>query len=188
MIRDGYHADLDELREIARGGKSWIARFQAEQVRRTGIPSLKVGFNKVFGYYIEITHAHGAKVPADYIRKQTVKNAERYITPELKEYEEKVLPRRGPRLRAGVRAVPDPARPRGGRVAPAAPGRRGAGAARRARRPWPSWRPGRATAAPRWSDEPVLEIDDGRHPVLDADAAAGRRSSPTTRGSARTPA
>ena len=91
LIRDGFHPDLDELRETARGGKSWIARFQAEQVRRTGINSLKVGFNKVFGYYIEITHSHGAKVPADYVRKQTVKNAERYITPELKEYEDRVL-------------------------------------------------------------------------------------------------
>jgi DNA mismatch repair protein MutS len=91
LIREGYHPDLDELREIARGGKSWIAHFQAEQVRRTGINGLKVGFNKVFGYYIEITHAQGSKVPADYIRKQTVKNAERYITPELKEYEDKVL-------------------------------------------------------------------------------------------------
>ena len=95
MIRDGYHPGLDELRANAKGGKSWIAKFQAEQVRRTGIASLKVGFNKVFGYYIEITHAQaqarGAEIPEDYIRKQTVKNAERYITPELKEHEEKVL-------------------------------------------------------------------------------------------------
>jgi DNA mismatch repair protein MutS len=95
LIREGYHAGLDELRVNARGGKSWIARFQGEQIRRTGIQNLKVGFNKVFGYYIEITHAQaqarGANIPSDYIRKQTVKNAERYITPELKEYEEKVL-------------------------------------------------------------------------------------------------
>ncbi len=95
LIRDGYHPGLDELRASAKGGKSWIARFQAEQVKRTGIASLKVGFNKVFGYYIEITHAQaqarGAEIPSDYIRKQTVKNAERYITAELKEYEEKVL-------------------------------------------------------------------------------------------------
>src|SRR5262249_27665327 len=94
LIRDGYHPELDELRDHARGGKSWMAKFQAEQIRRTGIQSLKVGFNKVFGYYIEITHAQaqarGANIPGDYIRKQTVKNAERYITPELKEYEEKV--------------------------------------------------------------------------------------------------
>ncbi|HYV38648.1 MAG TPA: DNA mismatch repair protein MutS, partial [Gemmataceae bacterium] len=91
LIREGFDAGLDELRGIARGGKEWIARFQAEEITRTGIGSLKVGFNQVFGYYIEITHAHVAKVPADYQRKQTLKNAERYITPELKEYEEKVL-------------------------------------------------------------------------------------------------
>jgi DNA mismatch repair protein MutS len=95
LIRDGYHAELDELRAHAHGGKSWIAKFQAEQIRKTGIASLKVGYNKVFGYYIEITHAQaqarGPNIPGDYVRKQTVKNAERYITPELKEYEEKVL-------------------------------------------------------------------------------------------------
>jgi DNA mismatch repair protein MutS len=95
LIRDGYHPGLDELREAAKGGKSWIAKFQAEQVRRTGIQSLKVGYNKVFGYDIEITHAQaqarGGDIPSDYIRKQTVKNAERYITPELKEHEERVL-------------------------------------------------------------------------------------------------
>jgi DNA mismatch repair protein MutS len=91
LIRDGYDAALDELRSTARGGKSWIARFQAEEIRRSGIPSLKVGFNKVFGYYIEVTHTHADKVPADYIRKQTIKNAERYITPELKEHEDRVL-------------------------------------------------------------------------------------------------
>jgi DNA mismatch repair protein MutS len=91
LIRAGYHAELDELRTIARGGKEWIARFQTQECARTGINSLKVGFNKVFGYYIEITHAHVQKIPADYQRKQTLKNAERYITPELKEYEGKVL-------------------------------------------------------------------------------------------------
>jgi len=91
LIRSGYNADLDELRTIARGGKEWIARFQTQECERTGINSLKVGFNKVFGYYIEITHTHSQRIPADYQRKQTLKNAERYITPELKEYEEKVL-------------------------------------------------------------------------------------------------
>ncbi|HZU38696.1 MAG TPA: DNA mismatch repair protein MutS, partial [Gemmataceae bacterium] len=91
LIRDGYNAELDELRTIARGGKDWIARFQADEILRTGIASLKVGFNRVFGYYIEVTHAHAGKVPNDYQRKQTLKNAERYITPELKEYEERVL-------------------------------------------------------------------------------------------------
>ncbi len=93
LIREGYHPALDELREAAKGGKSWIARFQADLMSRTGISGLKVGFNKVFGYYIEITHAQaaGKSLPEDFIRKQTVKNAERYITPELKEYEDKVL-------------------------------------------------------------------------------------------------
>ncbi len=91
LIRPGYDATLDDIREIARGGKEWIARFQAQEITRTGIGSLKVGFNKVFGYYIEITNTHAAKIPTDYIRKQTLKNAERYITPDLKEYEEKVL-------------------------------------------------------------------------------------------------
>ncbi|MEX2139465.1 MAG: DNA mismatch repair protein MutS [Pirellulales bacterium] len=91
FIRTGFHVELDDLRELASGGKQWIARYQHQEMERTGIPSLKVGFNKVFGYYLEVTHTHGQKVPDHYIRKQTVKNAERYITPELKEYEEKVL-------------------------------------------------------------------------------------------------
>ncbi len=91
LIRAGYDAELDELHAITRDGKEWIARFQAEEITRTGIPSLKVGYNQVFGYYIEITHTHAGKVPSDYQRKQTLKNAERYVTPDLKAYEEKVL-------------------------------------------------------------------------------------------------
>ncbi len=91
FIRDGFSTDLDALRDLTSGGKQWIARYQADQATRLEIPSLKVGFNKVFGYYLEITNTHGSKIPADYIRKQTVKNAERYITPDLKEYEERVL-------------------------------------------------------------------------------------------------
>lgn len=91
VIRPGFHAQLDELRDLAKGGRQWIAAYQAKESERTGIPSLKVGFNKVFGYYLEVTVAHLDKVPEDYIRKQTLKNQERYITPELKEYEDKVL-------------------------------------------------------------------------------------------------
>ena len=91
VIRPGYNAQLDELRDLARGGKKWIAEYQKREIERTGIPSLKVGFNKVFGYYLEVTAANMDKVPADYIRKQTLKNQERFVTPELKEYEEKVL-------------------------------------------------------------------------------------------------
>ncbi len=91
IIRDGFRPELDELRKTARDGKSWIASFEAEEVQRAGIPSLKVGFNRVFGYYIEVTNTHRDKVPEHYIRKQTLKNAERYITPELKEWESRVL-------------------------------------------------------------------------------------------------
>ena len=79
------------MRKLAAGGKQWIAQYQKQICDETGIPSLKVGFNKVFGYYLEVTNTHKDKVPPDFIRKQTLKNAERYITPDLKEYEEKVL-------------------------------------------------------------------------------------------------
>lgn len=91
FVRQGYSSDLDECRELMAGGKQWMAAYQAKMQSESGIPSIKVGYNKVFGYYLEVTHAHGGKVPAEFIRKQTLKNAERYITPELKEYEEKVL-------------------------------------------------------------------------------------------------
>ncbi|MBN1442976.1 MAG: DNA mismatch repair protein MutS [Planctomycetes bacterium] len=91
LIREGYCAELDELRAIAREGKQWIARFQQGEIEKTGISSLKVGFNKVFGYYLEVTNTHREKIPPSYIRKQTLKNCERFITPELKEYENKVL-------------------------------------------------------------------------------------------------
>ena len=91
VVREGFDAKLDELRDLSKGGKQWIASYQAQESERTGIPNLKIGFNKVFGYYLEVTAAHWSKVPDDYIRKQTLKNQERYITPELKEYEDKVL-------------------------------------------------------------------------------------------------
>jgi DNA mismatch repair protein MutS len=91
VIRKGFNAELDELRGLAFSGKQWIVDLQKKERERTGISSLKVGFNNVFGYYIEITHTHKEKIPADYIRKQTLTNAERYITPDLKEYEEKIL-------------------------------------------------------------------------------------------------
>jgi DNA mismatch repair protein MutS len=91
IIRDGHSPELDELRSAARGGKDWIARLQEDERKRTGIESLKIKFNNVFGYFIEITTSQLAKVPDDYTRKQTMSNAERYITPALKEMENKVL-------------------------------------------------------------------------------------------------
>lgn len=90
-IRPGYHAELDELRDAATQGRKWLADFQASEIERTGIKSLKVRHNKVFGYYIEISKSYLADVPESYIRKQTLVNAERFITPELKEYENKIF-------------------------------------------------------------------------------------------------
>ncbi len=100
VIRPGYDAELDELRSLRDGGKQYIVGLQQRERERTGIGSLKVGFNKVFGYYLEITHAHTGRVPPDYERRQTLAGAERYVTPELKEYEERVL---GAEERMGVR-------------------------------------------------------------------------------------
>jgi DNA mismatch repair protein MutS len=91
VIRNGYNKELDELRSLSFSAKDWIANLQLKERERTGISSLKIGFNNVFGYFIEITHTHKDKIPNDYIRKQTMTNAERYITLELKEYEDKVL-------------------------------------------------------------------------------------------------
>ena len=91
MIRDGVNEELDKLRNISRNGKNYLLEIQTKEAQRTGITSLKIAFNNVFGYYLEVTHAHKDKVPEEWIRKQTLANAERYITPELKEYEEKIL-------------------------------------------------------------------------------------------------
>ncbi len=167
FIRPGFHEPLDALRDLASGGKQWIAAYQAREAERTGIANLKVGFNKVFGYYLEITNAQSAKIPPEYIRKQTVKNAERYITPELKEYEEKVLSADEQsisleyELYLELRDL----------VAAAARRLRATAAilaqldvlvalADQARR--------RNYCRPTIVDDPLLEIIDGRHPVLDA--------------------
>ncbi|MBL7912930.1 MAG: DNA mismatch repair protein MutS [Bacteroidia bacterium] len=90
-INKGINAELDELRNIAFSGKDYLLQIQQREVEKTGISSLKVAYNSVFGYYLEVTHLHKDKVPAEWIRKQTLTNAERYITPELKVYEEKIL-------------------------------------------------------------------------------------------------
>jgi DNA mismatch repair protein MutS len=87
----GFNEELDTLRELLGGGKDWVERYQRKEQERTGIKSLKVNFNRTFGYYIEVTHSNKESVPNDYIRKQTLTNAERFITPELKEYEAKIL-------------------------------------------------------------------------------------------------
>ncbi len=91
LIRDGYDATLDELRSASTEGKNWIAKLKQEEMERTGISNLKIAYNAVFGYFIEVTKSHLDKVPDNYTRKQTVANAERFITPELKEMESKIL-------------------------------------------------------------------------------------------------
>ena len=91
IIKNGYDNNLDELRGISRNGKSWIAKLEESERKKTGISSLKVNYNKVFGYYIEVTKTHKDKIPDYYIRKQTLVNSERFISPQLKEYESRVL-------------------------------------------------------------------------------------------------
>ena len=166
FIRDGYFTDLDRLRELGAGGKQWIANYQAAEISRTGISSLKVGYNKVFGYYIELKNTQREKTPENYIRKQTVRDAERYITPELKEYEEQVLTadERGKELEYTLfldlrDTVQADARRLQGTAAALAMLDVLAALAELARQ--------RGYCRPRVVDEPVLRILDGRHPVLD---------------------
>jgi DNA mismatch repair protein MutS len=172
IIRRGYDADLDALHAVARGGKEWIAKFQADEITRTGIASLKVGFNQVFGYYIEVTHTHVKKIPADYVRKQTLKNAERYITPELKEYEEKVLSaetkihEREYELFLALRDQVAAQTPRLVQTAAAL-------ATLDVLAALAELASARNYCRPELRDEPVLEIRDGRHPVLDQSLPPG---------------
>lgn len=91
IIKSGYNSELDELRDLSLNAKNWIANLQKQEREKTSIQSLKINYNKVFGYYIEISNSHKDKIPENYIRKQTLVNSERYITPELKEYEDKIL-------------------------------------------------------------------------------------------------
>ena len=91
VINSGISSELDELRTIMHSGKKWIDSFQNSLKEELKIPKLKIGYNKIFGYYIEVTKSHQAKIPSSFVRKQTLTNSERYITEELKKYEEKVL-------------------------------------------------------------------------------------------------
>ncbi len=91
VIKAGFNEQLDRLHGVSADGRSWLAEYQQSQIKRTGIANLKIGYNKVFGYYIEINHSAADRAPANYVRKQTIKNAERYITDELKKYEEQVI-------------------------------------------------------------------------------------------------
>ncbi|MDR3183257.1 MAG: DNA mismatch repair protein MutS [Planctomycetaceae bacterium] len=172
FIRSGFNAELDELRLLQKGGKQWIADFQAAEIRRSGISSLKVGYTSVFGYYIEITNVNNAKIPENYIRKQTLKNAERYITPELKEYEEKVLSAAERAVALEMSLLAELCRQTGERrqaIAAAAK----ALAALDVIAALASLARERGYCRPVLVKEPVLNIIDGRHPVLDALEPAG---------------
>ena len=166
MIRPGFSGELDDLRALAKGGKEWIAGYRAKEADRTGIGSLKVGFNKVFGYYLEVTATHRDKVPDDYTRKQTLKDRERYVTPELKEYEDKVL-------RAEERAVAleqelfAALREEVAGHVPALQATAGALADLDVLACFAHLAAGRRYVRPELTDEPTLEIVAGRHPVLD---------------------
>ena len=172
FIRGGFSGELDRLRDLAAGGKQWIAQYQADQIASTGIPNLKVAYNKVFGYYIEITNAHKDKTPGHYLRKQTTVNAERYITPELKEYEEQVVTadERAKELECELfarlrEAVQAQARRLQATAAVLAQLDVLAGLAELART--------RGYCRPEVVAEPILSIRDGRHPVLDANDTSG---------------
>jgi DNA mismatch repair protein MutS len=170
LFRDGVDDELDEVRSLQRDAGAWLSKYQADLVVSTGIPPLKVGFNKVFGYYIEVTHTHVAKIPDSFTRKQTLKNAERYITPELKTFEDKVTTaetRAFDREKDLFAALCDEAHAkitelgRFAEVVAELDVLRGfADTARRHR-----------YVRPILVDEPVLHIAQGRHPVLDQSLA-----------------
>lgn len=173
LVRDGYDAALDELRAASREGKDWIANLQEREIARTGIKSLKVRFTSVFGYFIEVTRANLSAVPQDYVRKQTTVGSERFITPELKEIEGKIL---GSDERAKAREIEIFQNLRGMALAEISAVQTTAGAiaaldalaslAETARR--------RHYCRPEVDDSGVIEISEGRHPVLDQQAGAER--------------
>ncbi len=166
VIRDGYHAELDDLRAVRRDGAGWIAKLEARERARTGIDSLKIRHNQVFGYYLEVTKANAARVPPDYHRKQTLVNAERYVTPELADLEATVLGAEGKIRALEARLFEDLRRAAADEAARIqAHARRlaaldaAAGLAEAANRH--RW------VQPRIVDEPVLRLVGGRHPVVE---------------------
>ena len=166
LVRDGADPEVDECRTLQRDATGWMAEYQARLAADAGIPSLKIGYNRVFGYYIEVTHAHSAKVPAAFTRRQTLRNAERYVTPELKTFEDKVLSAEG-RAIARERAVFESLCAEAAAMMSdlaafadevAALDAAAGLAETAARLRW---------VRPEIVDEPVLDVTGGRHPVLD---------------------
>ncbi len=166
MIRPGYSADLDALRALARDGKDWIGRYQEGEIARTGIKSLKVRFNRVFGYYLEVSKANLPLVPADYVRKQTLANAERFTTEPLADYERKVL---GAEEKAGAleREIFEDLRRRVGAFAARIQSAAAAVALLDALSALSETAVRRGYVRPRVDDSAEIEIRDGRHPVVE---------------------
>ena len=166
VIRPGYSAELDELRALATDGKNWIARYQAQEITRTGIASLKVGYNEIDGYYLEITNANETKTPAEYKHQKTLKNAKRYYTPALREYEEKVVTAQDKSKALELQlflALRDQVAAQTPRLLNTAD----VLAALDLLAALAELAAARNYVRPVLVEEPILEIKDGRHPVLD---------------------
>ena len=172
FLRDGYHNELDRLRQLAKGGKEWIAQYQAQEIEATGISTLKIGFNKVFGYYLEVTHAQRENVPERYHRKQTLKNAERYITEELKKYEEQVLSA-DEQAKSLEYTLFCELRDRVGKSLPQLQQLAAALGNLDVLTALSELAQQRHYCRPEMTTEPVLDIRDGRHPVLDVTEPEG---------------
>ncbi len=166
VIADGYDEELDRLRAIGTDGQTWLADYQAREIERSQIPSLKVGYNQVFGYYIEITNTHRDRVPADYVRKQTLKNAERYITDELKRYETQVLTARDRALQREAELF-DGVRQHAILHIPALQQLAAAVSEIDAVASLAYLADERRYVRPELVEDPIIEIRDGRHPVIE---------------------
>ncbi len=166
IIRQGYDPELDELIELSRAGKDWIARLEGQERSRTGINSLKVRYNKIFGYYLEVSRANLHLVPPDYLRKQTLVNAERFITADLKEYESRVLGAEDARLKREVELFCD-LRRRLGQEAPRLKKVAQALSVLDVLAALAEVAATRQYCRPRVVSEPVLKITQGRHPVIE---------------------
>ncbi|MFM7628340.1 MAG: DNA mismatch repair protein MutS [Algoriphagus sp.] len=172
VIKEGVDQELDEYRGLANKGKDYLIQIQQREVQNTGISSLKISFNKVFGYYLEVTHAHKDKVPQEWIRKQTLVNAERYITPELKEYEEKIVNAEERMIALEQRYFQELVREAAAYVVPIQQNARVLGTldvlisfAKMAL--------SNRYCRPKIADSDTLEIKEGRHPVIEKQLAAG---------------
>jgi len=166
IFNEGYHAEVDRLRRLGSEGHAWLTRYQAREVERSGIANLKVGYNKIFGFYIEVTNPHRDRVPPDYVRKQTVKNAERYITDELKRHESDVLSAEA-RVKELEHELFIELRRELAAHIPRLQAAAGALAELDVLAGWAELALQRNYCQPEFAPEPVLDIQAGRHPVIE---------------------